>query len=250
MFIPTDPHEKITQLRDFDPLQTAADITGDQKLKDRETNLLGLGLAHLKHEQLNSELKKAKDVYRDMPFTEVLALLEEDKWEKLLDEDIPFPENDPEFVEYCKNVQDKFMIFWKNGILLTLDTYWGQRNLNTMKIYFELKAHGYPRLFCANGGSYCVATRIDENTAIWEISSGVDQGGFRVYLKQIQELGTICETWYKNPKHDRFIWLLSHGDTKDPNYDYKAINQNRLDKLPDHVVRAMGRTKTSWKESE
>lgn len=246
MYIPTDPYENITDLRDFDPMQTAIDLTGEEH--SRETVGLGMLLAIEKSAQMEYELRKAKDVYGDMPFKEVLAILEEDKWEKLLEEDIPFDEKDQSYIDYCKNVQDKFMIFWKNGILLVLDTFWGQRQLNSMSIYFEVKSHSRRHLFCANGGSIGFIAESDDGALIWDVHSGVNNNGFRTYLAQIQEFGTICETWYKNPKHKKFLSLSHYADKQLSLYNYEFFAQKRIDQFPDHIVKSMGIKKTDWKE--
>ena len=50
-------------------------------------------------------------------------------------------------------------------------------------------------------------------------------------LGRLAKHGTFVSPWVERP----FLWLLNYMDTKTEGYDYKAINEARIAKLPEHV---------------
>jgi hypothetical protein len=59
-------------------------------------------------------------------------------------------------------------------------------------------------------------------------------------LSQLAAYGEFVEPWAKKP----FLWLLHWHDTNHSDYDHKAINRERLARLPNDVRKALG----NWEE--
>lgn len=57
----------------------------------------------------------------------------------------------------------------------------------------------------------------------------------RFNISQLKKHGTFIPSWVQAP----FLWLLHYRDTKDEEYDYKALNKERIALLPLHVQAAI-----------
>jgi hypothetical protein len=116
---------------------------------------------------------------------------------------------------------DKLMIFWrKDGVLLVTDTY-GKR-INNAKAYLNYRGPWEACEKCSYGGGH---PSVEKDA----------RKGLRFTLDRMKELGEILPKW----EHRPFLWLLSYMDTKRKDYDYKAINAARIEKLPKEVQEAI-----------
>jgi hypothetical protein len=53
-------------------------------------------------------------------------------------------------------------------------------------------------------------------------------------IDKLKRNGEFLPKWVERP----FLWLLHHGDTQGE-YDYDEINEERISKLPKHVIDAI-----------
>jgi len=68
---------------------------------------------------------------------------------------------------------------------------------------------------------------------VWSGDKDIREG-LRNFLDGIAD--GVVSPW----KHVPFLWLLSHEDPKVEGYDYKAINEERIAMLPEHVRKDIG----------
>lgn len=206
----------LEQALSYDPLDDAETITGKSYKADEVTSSLGL-LLHLDHNAKKRELLVAAgDSHFTQTIGDFIAFLSSMGFEQVLCEDIP-------------NTEDKYRIFWRAGVLVSFDSYWGDKSVNGGTAYFFFKG---PReaIF---GGSSGYACEID-GQPVWDGSFDVREG-LRMRLDKLSAAGEILPMWPK----DRWLWLLHYMDVKEEGYDHDAITASRVAKLPDHVRRAL-----------
>jgi hypothetical protein len=206
----------------FDAIQSAEDLTG---LDSHKTDLpvwLGMMLmqangkrkAELLTANLDSTFHSKLDYYE-----KVLAA---EGFEKVLEMDIP---HDP---THEREYQDRYFIYWHpDGLLLSFDSYGGD-SVNGGNIYFNFKSDDPSEFWklqlpVSGGGHSGIVDSIDCREAI------------RYYLGQMRAHGTFLNPW----EHRPFLWLLHYMDTKTEGYDYKAITEERIAMLPEHVRKAI-----------
>jgi hypothetical protein len=124
---------------------------------------------------------------------------------------------------------DHFHIFWKQGLLIKLDTYMG--SINSGSCYFNYRG---PR-DAINGSNGFIPTTEDNHA--WYGDTDIREG-LRHKLDTMSEAGEFLHPWMRQP----FFWLLHYKDTKVEEYDYKAINAERIALLPKDVQKAISCT--------
>ena len=208
-------NEQIEKALAFDPIATAEKLTGLDSHNDDGVVWLGMALA-LKHGEVKSKLlRESRDTCMNNNLGQQLEAIEGIGFKLLHCADIP-------------GTEDKWRMFWRNGVLLFCDSYSGEKSLNSGHAYFNYCG---PRdvLKCSNGP----AGEID-GQIVW--SGGIDvREGLKHRLDAMTESGKILSDWVKAP----FLWLLHYKDTKQSSYDYKSINEERIALLPEEVQRAI-----------
>ena len=220
MAAPADPD--LAHLLSFDPLAEAERVSGKSYKHDEGT--LGLGmLLNLRHaEQKRAALAEAGDTHFSSSWDEQMAVFADLGFTVLLVDQFrgrDYPD-DPASPE-------RYAVLWHpDGILGTCESYrWSGRN--NAKIYYNLN--------------------IGENRDIWHAtSSGHLSGdvwvgdhdvceGLRFKIATLREVGTFLNPWAERP----FLWLLTYVEPDVPSYDYKAITEARIARLPEHVQKAV-----------
>ena len=208
--------QKIEEALRFDALLHAEEITGKSYKTDGDTEMLGVAL-HMSHSQKKKELlKSAGDTYWAMPMSEWFAVVQSMGFERIFS--MPIPETN-----------DHFHILWKPGVLLTVDTYWGDKSVNSAKAHFNYKGPRSAMFKCSSGHAGTV-----DGEEVWEGSVDAREG-FRFAMDRMQAAGEFLPVWIGNP----FLWLLHYMDTKKGGYSYEAINAERIALLPPHVQSAI-----------
>lgn len=154
---------------------------------------------------------------------EFIEALEGLGFQKVLQQDIP---ND----EWGDGKLDQYYIFWRNGILLTFDTYWGGKSVNSANAYFNYKRRGEKGRLRGCGGHVAESIPNSKNYDIY-IGSRDAREGLRLFIEEAEQNGEFLQTWIQRP----FLWLLHYMDEKVEGYDYKAINATRIAQLPEEV---------------
>lgn len=130
---------------------------------------------------------------------------------------------------------DSYDIWWHDaGLLLTSESYTGsRRGLNTIQVYYNWVPTSLDTAY-----NYTSSGGFDEmadGTRVW---GGHYDGreGLLTHLKQLREHGYFLANWFKQP----FLWLLNYSESKEKDYDYKAINMLKYVVLPARVQQAIG----------
>ena len=202
-----------------DPLLSAEKLTGKSYKEDEDTMWTGFGLMRIKGDIVKAELFARGDTVFSNDLDRYQSIITDYGFELVLD--ITFMSRD---------VEEHFYVYWHPyGLLLHFDTSQGVR---------------------VNGGKvqYCwKPTDPDANDWWWLISSGGFRSGVWVgdhdcrealifHLENLRAKGEFVNPWPALP----WMWLLHHGDTKVEGYDYKAINEERINMLPEYVQEGMG----------
>ena len=208
----------VNALLKADPLTEAEEITGESYKTSKATMALGFLKMQELHRDKDALLGSNKDTVLSMKTEEWEALIKKMGFNELLT--IPFESG---------KQKEKLVICWlEPGILLCYDTC-GLVYRNASSIYYCWKPDEDTE---KTGKTYEVIS-----SGTWT-EDGVILGShdareaLRFKLYKLFTYGTLITPWPKKP----FLWLLHHGDTKDKNYDYEAINAERLAMLPKKVV--------------
>lgn len=183
-----------------------------------------LGIVML--QQLAREKEDALSVLGDthwrMTYDECVQVLERAGFEKIYHE--THGENN-----------DAYEIWWHAaGLLLTSESYTGsKRSVNMIQVYYNwvpTSLNGASN-YTSSGGYNEMA----DGTMVW---AGHHDGreGLLTHLKQLREHGHFLANWFKQP----FLWLLNYSESKEKDYDYKAINKLKYVVLPTRVQQAIG----------
>jgi len=207
--------KQIQNMLNFDPLAYAETTTGKSYKDDKNTIGLGLGL-HLGYSQLKREaLEKIGDVHFGTPLQDYTKIISNIGFKQVLC--LPFN---------CHNGEDELQIWWNSsGILLSFDTYFNKSKINGGKFYYNIKPKTDQFYKYTSSGHYT-----DE---IW-IGDHDCREALVFHIYQLEKSGEFLSKWIERP----FLWLLHYMDTKS-DYDYKKINEERINMLPDYVRKAI-----------
>jgi len=200
----------------LDPLAIAEKITKKSYKEDKATGWMGLALQIEKNKQLQQTLSFNRDVYSNMPLNEYIATIKRWGFEEVLYLDIPSTEYDS---------GNKYRIFWCDGLLLSFDSYSGDKIVNSGHLLFQLHINEnvdwsvFPK---------CSHSPISETYVAGSIDC---REGLANKLAGAAACGTFLQKW----KLKEFMWLLHYQDTKVKGYDYNKINAERVAMLPQHV---------------
>lgn len=219
---------ELDTLLNFDPLDTA-----ERLLDTRGSDAIGLGmLMAMRHNATKRTVLEAND---DTSFSNIVEryvrIVQELGFEQVLA--LPFTgrmfNDDPP-------VNEMFYIFaHRDGMILCFDTYM-TNDVNGAHLYYNIEFNGidhYNHCALTSNGSW-VEYEVDREQ---RIVNGVWSGhhdareGLRHTISEIRANGVLLQKWKANP----FLWLLHYMDTKTENYDYKAINAERLAMCPEWV---------------
>ena len=206
---------------DYDALDTAERITGLSYKKTDAVAFLGMALMQENNAKKDALLAETADTHWGQTFSEWIGTVEA----------MGFKEMSSEKIE---GTEDEFKIFWRDGILLTVESYCGGKSVNSAKAYFNYKGPRNAMRHCSNG----FAGGTDE-APIWE-GSYDSREGLKFTLEKMQAEGEFLKAWVKQP----FLWLLTYRDTKEEDYtpkkyDYTTINKRRIENLPSVVQAAI-----------
>lgn len=203
--------DAIRGVLNYDPLAEAERVRGTSYKDDEDTMRLGLGLAMIHNANKESLLRKAADSYLNMPFADQLALFAELGFEEVYREAFTGSGGD-----------ETFVILWHNdGVLATCESYNGTRR-NSAKVYYNYRhPDGYPGFHLTSSGGMRGDVWVGDHDA---------REGIRHNLDAMRAEGSFVAPWIERP----FLWLLNYSESKGE-YDYDAINEAKIARLPQHV---------------
>lgn len=227
----------IRTLLEFDPLELAEKITGNNYKEDEETAFIGLGV-HLAHADNKNAMLTAMDdtAFGNNSLERFLRIAFDIGFKVALE--LPFKGGEGE------NEKFYVLIHRVKGILLIFDTYGGDR-ANGGKYYYcyrpdkgkdseishllssrswESEIDPKWRINIKYNGE---VSRLPEDAFI--MGSNDCREAMRYTISGLSMVGKFLSPW---PMPQRFLWLLHYMDTKDENYDYETINRQRIEMLP------------------
>lgn len=116
------------------------------------------------------------------------------------------------------------------GLLLATDTY-RSNEVNNAKVWYNWRAKNveyWP--YISSGG-----LREAHDNLAWAGDHDA-RWGMAYNLDAMRRNGEFLSPWIARP----FIWLLHYGDTTGREYDYKAINAERIALLPEWAQTMLG----------
>jgi hypothetical protein len=210
----------------FDAIDNAKKLLGENGSVDG-VNAVTVMLFTNNNARKAELLQASRDSTFSMDTADYIAVIEEEGFIQVLDLDIPAYGEDDRRVE-----DNHFYIYFKadEGLLLTFDTYWGQRNAGNVYFNWQPKegVGAYRHNFSSgNGGSELQSGYLDCREAI------------RLMLRNMRKDGTFLPVWERTPR----MWLIHHGDMRSehhPTVGYSVLMDQRLAMLPAFVQRAIG----------
>lgn len=220
-------------------------------------DLVMLGHAARANKHKNQLLEQADDTTLSEKLERYHRIIGEMGFEKVLELD---------FDSDGSRQNEKFYCFWRNGMLLAHDTFYG--NVNGGNVYFNWKplpgsktrmpercSGGlnikdktgevrYNELFPTIGGNKTTNPEVLERERLWNekwereavfVGSCDCREALRFRTAKLEQEGTILPVWEFRP----WLWLLHHGDTKVEGYDHKKITAERIAMLPEYVRKAI-----------
>lgn len=156
--------------------------------------------------------------------------------------------------------EETFYIYWKDGILLVWDTFWGNRNAATAYCEVEFKQEGPVTVAMIEGmykqteglslSGLCFSHNSQQHESDtyykrgpegrqwdgwWSRRSAVHFDAREAFLYHDTKVREIFKMATDKWRESHFMWLLHRGDTKIEGYDSKAITNARIALLPEHV---------------
>lgn len=230
--------KELKKLLEYDALYEAEQMTGGSV---DDPNSLAHGLGYRNFFENNAKRDKALEALDDTGFRcsmeNHLRIARAIGFEQVLE--LPFVSNAHGEGKPCK---ERFVILWRNGLLLTCDTYDG-KSRNSAQIHFNVKPKKDEDFGKIPGGGTGV-----EHEGAWVRIGTLDvREGLRFYISELEELSTILEKWVERP----FLHLLHHEDwekhdwkkAKDVAAHYAAVDaleEERIRMLPTHIQEAIG----------
>jgi hypothetical protein len=177
---------------------------------------LGMMLLQDVQQQKADVFSVLDDTHFSIHYDEFAELLERRRFEKI-------------YTETHGDRRDVYEIWWhSDGVLLTSESY-DRKRVNMTQVYYNwMPASREAPYEIRSSGGYVAP-------GVWAGHFDGREGLF-THLKKLRKTGHILQSWVEAP----FLWLLNYSDTKDKNYDYKAISRLKFCVLPEHVQKAIG----------
>ncbi len=213
---------------EFDPIAEAERITGRSYKEDASVTALGVLIGMQHREKVDAELFLNRDTNSyQQTCDEFCATVEDVGFQKVLEDPFTDPHSGrPELLR----------IYWMPGFLAFFTSFHGRAN--DAKIYFDFVPNEDGEFNhralnqCSHGGTKSFR---DGGAPRFECSYDFRQG-LRNKIEQLRKCGTIPEKWEDVP----FLWLCDYAQTEEEGYDYKAIANERISRLPEHVREMIG----------
>lgn len=227
----TTPNEAVAAALRYDPLAEAEKLTGQSYKESEGTSMLGFAmrLEHAKNKR--ALLEFTGDTYFGIPWTDFKAMLPKLGFKILFVEPFLDERGKPEEA-ICAWNETYGALLWTGTFRLSDKTdpkY--PPGINGGQVYFCWR-HNEGDDYRLDGASH---GPISKDFKTRHVSYDIREG-LKHHLNECAKHGQFVKPWPAIP----FLWLLTYMDTKDKDYDYKAINKRRLDKLPDEVKRVIG----------
>lgn len=225
--------DRVREILDFDPLAHAEKMTGSSYKDDKVTSGFGL-LMHMEKGRIVEEaLKNGGDTHFATTAAECVEIVKQEDFEivgqvdfvdRRGSKDVP----SPEVLYFFWHRRDAIL-----GVMNTITWSGKEQKVNSFKIFFNWKSFSGSWL----NGCSCHYTKDHVGIADKDVREG-----FRLSLRELRSSGKFINPWVEIPH----LWLIHYGEEdKTGGYSperwerYKAINRERLQALPQHVLNCM-----------
>lgn len=206
----------------FDALLAAEKVTGHSYKEDRATSALGFAMHTLHVEKKRRLLSDSGDTHFSSTWDEQMGVFADLGFAVVLEDEFTGRAYDPEPAP-----AERFVILWHpDGILGKCESYnWTGRN--TAVIYYNVRPHDRNDFWHATSSGRF-------HDGVWVGDHDVREG-LRFKLDRLRSVGEFVSPWIERP----FLWLLTYAEPDEIGYDYRAITEGRLSRLPAHVREAV-----------
>jgi len=221
---------EVGRLLQLDPLAIAENFTGVSYKDDEATALLGAVISMKAADIKNAALTARGDTTFFNMLDTYVSIITDLGFELVLD--VPFAKK----VHGTDDVRQEhqFIYAHRDGLLLVFDTY-DSTQVNGGKVYYCWKPANDDRKHdILESGDW----RFHDGKRLYWAGDHDCREALRFNITRLKDNGTFLAQWPLD--NDIFLWLLHHGDTSVEGYDYKAINENRIELLPDWVRLMIG----------
>lgn len=232
--------DEVNRILNYDALAEAENITKDSYKTNRDTSSLGL-IMHIEHNaRKNETLRQLGDTTLSNTLEDYLRVAQEEGFEIVLQ--LPFEGRGWGETPVTETL---YILFHRaEGIFLKFDTFGGDK-VNGGNFYYNWVPNNWENWqewgHCTSSGG---VSEVD-GVRLWAGSHDCREA-LRYHLRQLRQHGTFLTPWKKSP----FIWFLHYKDTDDKDYNYGAINRERIAMMPEDVQAALGDAvnQKTWKE--
>jgi hypothetical protein len=215
----------------FDPLESALNITGAENVSDRKTSALGFLLMQENRKERDALLMERGDTLFNNKLDRYITIIESVDFENVFE--LPFVVND-----YDNKPRDEtyFVYARRDGLVLSFDTFHGDE-VNGGNLYYQWEPRGkFEHGSHLSSGGLCR----DESRHVWIGSHDAREGLLRI-IDMLSAKGNFLNPWLTE-KQSQSLWLLHHGDTTGDfgSYDSHAIAAERIQRMPQWVQDMIG----------
>lgn len=217
------------KMMNMDPLGEAEKMTGLSYKDDEETMHLGMLLHMAKNKAVANEMALRNDTHLGISWDDALAIYEDLGFVEIFSEDFV----DHGFYEDEKPKTECYKVFWRNGFLLTAESYYNQSAVNSSKLYYNwIPAEGLERTyaFTSSGGFDWT----EDDVKVW----GGDHDarvGLRNIIDNLERNGEILDEWLFPP----LLWMVNFSVTKDEDYSFEQENERLIAQFPEDIQKAI-----------
>jgi hypothetical protein len=217
----------LDDLLKYDPLHEAEKITGIHYKDggdglDNPTIGIGLLLAQQNAKAKNAHLEELGDTTFSNKLARYQSIITAFGFEKVLADEWE-----------SRNGTETFFIYaHRKGLLLSFDTFNGS-SVNGGKVLYNWRPSvPLDEIYgCTSSGGFANY----DTDPVW-VGDHDCREALIHNLNKLNNRGEFVTPWVKRP----FLWLLHYDESKVPGYDYRAISEARVGRLPDWVQAFIG----------
>jgi hypothetical protein len=191
-----------------------------------DENLAMLDLAFLTNTIKTSHLKEIGDTHSQMTWNEFKYLLGQKGFVNAYSYDFEYDGQVNEFIIYYNS---------SKGWVICATSYSNKTTVNGGNFYAEIEANSKESRkdvfrWMGSGGL------INKDGLVLHTSHDVRDGLFSK-VEELEKYGKYLNKW-TDP--DRFLWFLDFSETKVPNYNFRNLTKNKIEKCPDDFRQMIG----------
>lgn len=217
------------KMMSMDPLGEAEKMTGLSYKDDKETMYLGMLFHMAKNNLVTDEMALRNDTHTGISWDDALAIYKDLGFVEVFSEDFV----NHGFYDDEEPKTECYKVFWRNGFLLTAESYYNQSTVNSSKIYYNwVPAEGLESTYAfTSSGGFDWA---EDDVKVWSGDHDAREG-LRNIIDNLERNGEILDEWLFPP----FLWLVNFMAKKDKDDSYKEENKRVIAQFPEDIQKAI-----------